>query len=98
MRKLIAAMKMSVDGKVTPADWVAAWSDDYGLTPQIDACIIGGKQYPSTRAIGPQYKTIRKSRSGPTSRQRRLSWNGRASPPRLRITCFRRRWLWLSGR
>lgn len=46
MRKLIAAMKMSVDGKVTPADWVAAWSDDYGLTPQIDARIIGGKQLP----------------------------------------------------
>lgn len=46
MRRLIAGMKISVDGKVTPADWVAAWSDDYGLMPQIDACIVGGKQYP----------------------------------------------------
>jgi dihydrofolate reductase len=46
MRKLIAAMKMSVDGKVTPADWVEAWSDDYGLTPQIDACVLGGGMYP----------------------------------------------------
>lgn len=49
MRKLIAAMKMSVDGKVEGpdgnADWVAAWSDDYGLTAQIDACVMGGAMY-----------------------------------------------------
>jgi len=50
MRKLIAAMKLSVDGKVESAqdmaDWVEAWSDDYGLTPEIDACVLGGKMYP----------------------------------------------------
>ena len=50
MRKLIAAMKASLDGKIErtggPADWVNAWSDDYGLTPQIDACILGGGMYP----------------------------------------------------
>lgn len=46
MRKLIAAMKTSVDGKVAPADWVEAWSDDYGLTPQVDACLLGGGMYP----------------------------------------------------
>jgi dihydrofolate reductase len=50
MRKLIAAMKSSLDGKIErtagPADWVSAWSDDYGLTPQIDACILGGGMYP----------------------------------------------------
>jgi dihydrofolate reductase len=50
MRKLIAAMKVSVDGKTEGAqemaDWVEAWSDDYGLTPQIDACVIGGRMYP----------------------------------------------------
>lgn len=49
MRKLIAAMKASLDGKIErtdgPADWVTAWSDDYGLTPQIDACILGGGMY-----------------------------------------------------
>jgi dihydrofolate reductase len=49
MRKLIAAMKASLDGKIErtdgPADWVSAWSDDYGLTPQIDACIMGGAMY-----------------------------------------------------
>jgi dihydrofolate reductase len=50
MRKLIAAMKISVDGKMEgpqgSADWVKAWSDDYGLTPQTDACVLGGGMYP----------------------------------------------------
>jgi dihydrofolate reductase len=50
MRKLIAAMKISADGMVRGpeggAPWVAAWSDDYGLTPQIDACVLGGGMYP----------------------------------------------------
>jgi dihydrofolate reductase len=50
MRKLITAMKISVDGKYEGAegyaDWVAAWSDDYGLTPDIDACVLGGGMYP----------------------------------------------------
>jgi|SRR5215831_2773979 len=50
MRKLIAAMKLSTDGKVTGpegyADWVEAWSDDYGLMPQVDACVLGGGMYP----------------------------------------------------
>ena len=50
MRKLIAGMKTSVDGKIEVpergADWVDAWSEDYGLTPQIDACLLGGGMYP----------------------------------------------------
>ena len=50
MRKLIAGMKISLDGKMEAAegmaDWVAAWSDDYGLTPQIDACLLGAGMYP----------------------------------------------------
>lgn len=50
MRQLIAAMKVSVDGKTEgpdgTADWVEAWSDDYGLTSQIDACVVGGAMYP----------------------------------------------------
>ena len=50
MRKLIAGMKISLDGKLEAAegmaDWVAAWSDDYGVTPQIDACLLGGGMYP----------------------------------------------------
>ncbi|MGW6276628.1 dihydrofolate reductase family protein [Kribbella sp. NPDC055071] len=50
MRKLVAAMKMSVDGKIEGpegiADWVESWSDDYGLTSQIDTCLLGGGMYP----------------------------------------------------
>ena len=50
MRKLIAAFKISLDGKIEGAegyaDWVEAWSEDYGLTQQIDACVVGGGMYP----------------------------------------------------
>jgi dihydrofolate reductase len=50
MRTLITAMKISLDGKFEGpegyADWVSAWSDDYGLTPDIDACVLGGGMYP----------------------------------------------------
>jgi dihydrofolate reductase len=50
MRKLIAGMKLSLDGKVEGADgmadWVEAWSDDYGLLPQIDAVLLGAGMYP----------------------------------------------------
>ena len=50
MRKLIAGMKVSADGKVEGpegfADWVDAWSEDYGLTGQIDACVLGSGMYP----------------------------------------------------
>ena len=50
MRKLSAAMKVSLDQRVTGpqgyADWVEAWSEDYGLSPQIDACLLGGGMYP----------------------------------------------------
>jgi len=50
MRKLIAGMKISVDGKFQGAegmaDWAESWSEDYGLTPDIDACLLGGGMYP----------------------------------------------------
>jgi dihydrofolate reductase len=50
MRKMIAAMKISLDGKTEGpegyADWVEAWSEDYGLTPRIDTCVLGGRMYP----------------------------------------------------
>jgi dihydrofolate reductase len=49
VRKLIAAMKVSLDGKTDGprgADWVKAWSDDYGLTKEIDACLLGAGMYP----------------------------------------------------
>ena len=66
MRKLIAGMKTSVDGKIEGpehgADWVEAWSEDYCLTPQIDACLEEVRA-PATSSIGPQYGMSRTSPS-----------------------------------
>ena len=49
MRKLIAGMKVSADEKFGGpdgyADWVDGWSEDYGITPQVDACLLGGGMY-----------------------------------------------------
>jgi dihydrofolate reductase len=42
-------MKLSVDGKLEGpagyADWVDGWSEDYGLAPHIDTCVLGGRMY-----------------------------------------------------
>jgi hypothetical protein len=50
MRTIIAGMKVSLNGMTEGpeghADWVEAWSEDYGLTPQIDACLLGGGMFP----------------------------------------------------
>ncbi len=50
MRKLIAGFKISLDGKIEStegyADWVDAWSEDYGLGDEIDTCLLGGAMYP----------------------------------------------------
>jgi dihydrofolate reductase len=50
VRKLIAGMQTSVDGKIEGpagyADWVGGWGDNYGLMPHIDACLLGGGMYP----------------------------------------------------
>ena len=54
MRKLLAGMKISVDAKMEGAsgvaDWVEAWSEDYGLTSRIDACVLGAGMYPGYEA------------------------------------------------
>jgi dihydrofolate reductase len=59
MRKLIAAFKTSVDGKIEGpegfADWVEAWSEDYGLSSQIDACVLGGVEWARFAAQTPHY-------------------------------------------
>jgi hypothetical protein len=50
MRKLIAGMQISVDGKIARpegyADWMEVWPDAYGLMPQVDACLLGAGMYP----------------------------------------------------
>ena len=50
MRKIIAAMVMSVDGFIEgpngELDWVDNWEDPFDLLPQIDTCILGRGMYP----------------------------------------------------
>ena len=86
MRKLIAAMKVSIDGKMEGsqgyADWVTAWSDDYGLAPQVDACVLGGGMYPGYE----QYWTAIQNEpekphplSGQVPTQAEVAWAGFAA-------------------
>src|SRR5919201_1008158 len=50
VRKVIAGMQSSLDGKVEGpegyADWVDAWSDHYNVMPRVDACLLGAGMYP----------------------------------------------------
>jgi dihydrofolate reductase len=51
MRKIIAAMEMSLDGFIEDPeekmDWVESWDNPFeGLYQQIDTCILGGGMYP----------------------------------------------------
>jgi dihydrofolate reductase len=50
MRKIIAALVVSVDGFIEgpseEIDWVDTWEDPFDLLPQIDTCILGGRMYP----------------------------------------------------
>ena len=50
MRKIIAAMQMSVDGFIEgpngEVDWIDTWEDPFDLLSQIDTCILGGRMYP----------------------------------------------------
>ena len=54
MRKIIAALQVSVDGFIEgpngEIDWVEAWEDPFELIPQIDACVLGGGMYPGYEA------------------------------------------------
>jgi dihydrofolate reductase len=50
VRKLIAGMRISVDGRIEGpkgyADWVEEWSDGYDVMARVDACLLGGAMYP----------------------------------------------------
>jgi dihydrofolate reductase len=54
VRKLIAGMQTSLDGKIEGpegyADWVDAWSDHYDVTDRVDACLLGAGMYPGYEA------------------------------------------------
>jgi dihydrofolate reductase len=50
MRKIIAALQVSVDGFIEgpngELDWIETWEDPFDLVPQIDTCILGRGMYP----------------------------------------------------
>lgn len=50
MRKIIAALLVSVDGFIEgprgELDWVETWEDPFDLLPQVDTFILGGGMYP----------------------------------------------------
>jgi dihydrofolate reductase len=46
MRKIVAALQVTLDGLIEgPLDWVANWGDQFGLTSEVDACLLGGGMY-----------------------------------------------------
>jgi len=49
MRKIIAALQVSVDGFIKgrngELDWVDTWEDPFDLSHQIDACVLGAGMY-----------------------------------------------------
>ena len=62
MRKIIGAMKISLDGKTEGpegyADWVDAWSDDFGLTPpHLTPASLVAACTPTTSSTGPPFRT-----------------------------------------
>ena len=50
MRRVIAALQVSVDGFIEgpngELDWVDTWEDPFDLSDQIDACVLGAGMYP----------------------------------------------------
>jgi dihydrofolate reductase len=65
MRKIISAMRMSVDGYIEDPegrqDWVDSWEDEYELLDHVDTCVLGSVMYPGyeeywTAALDPNRK------------------------------------------
>jgi dihydrofolate reductase len=86
VRKLIAAMKMSLDGNLRGRKGTRvgykAWSEDYGLTSEIDACVLGGGMYPGyekywTSIQNEPGKTVWITGSAPTPAE--IEWAGFAA-------------------
>lgn len=50
MRRIIAALQLTVDGFIEgpegELDWIGTWDDDYGLTEEVDTCVMGAGMYP----------------------------------------------------
>jgi dihydrofolate reductase len=50
MRKIIAALRVSLDGFIEgpneELDWVDTWEDPFDICHQVDTCILGRRMYP----------------------------------------------------
>jgi hypothetical protein len=65
MRKIISAMRISVDGYIEDPkgkqDWVDSWEDEYDILDRVDTCLLGSVMYPGyeeywTGALDPNKK------------------------------------------
>jgi dihydrofolate reductase len=65
MRKIISAMRISVDGYIEDPegrqDWVDSWEDEYDILDRVDTCLLGSVMYPGyeeywTAALDPNKK------------------------------------------
>lgn len=65
MRKIISAMRISVDGYIEDPegrqDWVDSWEDEYDILDHVDTCVLGSVMYPGyeqywTAALDPNRK------------------------------------------
>jgi dihydrofolate reductase len=50
MKKIIAALHMSLDGYIEDANgdssWIESWGDDFGVIPRVDTLLLGRAMYP----------------------------------------------------
>ena len=50
MRKIIAALQVSLDGLIEgpdgEVDWIGSWEDSFELISEIDTCVLGAGMYP----------------------------------------------------
>ena len=50
MRRIIAAMQVSLDGLIEgpgqDVSWISEWEDPFDVTADVDACLLGARMYP----------------------------------------------------
>ena len=65
MRKIIAALQVSLDGFIEGPNqelgWVDSWEDSFDIIGKVDAFILGARMYPGTSSTGRPYLTIREA-------------------------------------
>jgi dihydrofolate reductase len=51
MRKIIAALVVSLDGYIEDAqgevDWIDSWEDPFDVLDKVDVCVVGANMYPA---------------------------------------------------